>query len=127
MGSAPVGTLPGMKGRYPRGVSALVLTGAAWAWFDRLGRRSGVSAADIARPLAGDDLVVSPQLVADRAVLLPVAAAAAWPWLVQLGKDRGGWYMPAWVERLIWNPDKRGAHTLLPELQKLAVGDHVPE
>jgi hypothetical protein len=122
-----MGTLPGMKGRHPRGVGALVLTAAVWAWFTHLGRRTGVSAADIARPLPGDDLVVSPQLVADRAVVLPVAAADAWPWLVQLGKDRGGWYMPAWVERLIWNRDKRGARNLLPEWQKLAVGDTVPD
>jgi hypothetical protein len=93
----------------------------------RLGRRSGVSNADIARPLPGDELVAAPALVVDRAAMLPAPAAEVWPWLVQLGKERAWWYLPASVERFVSNRDKRGARRILPELQGLAVGDRVPD
>ena len=46
---------------------------------------------------------------------------AVWPWLVQMGYGRGGWYS---YDQL----DMRGpsARTIDPELQDLAVGDLVP-
>lgn len=48
-----------------------------------------------------------------------------WPWLVQMGKDRGGLYSYTSIENLfgfgIHNADR-----IVPELQHLAVGDRVP-
>jgi len=121
-----------MTGRPPgsgRCAAVAVAVGAVvgGAALRRLGRRSGVSAADLARPLPGDELVTAPSLVADRAAVLPAPAAEVWPWLVQIGKQRGWWYLPAALEWLVWNPDKRGARTIVPELQGLAVGDRVPD
>jgi hypothetical protein len=105
---------------------AVAAAGAA-AGLRRLARRSGVSAADLVRSLPGDELVPEPSFVVDRAATLPAPPPAVWPWLVQLGKERGWWYLPAWAERLVWNRDKSGARTILPELQQLAVGDDVPD
>ena len=46
---------------------------------------------------------------------------AVWPWLVQMGYNRAGWYSYDLV-------DMKGASvdTIVPELQHLAVGDLVP-
>lgn len=88
--------------------------------------RSGVTDADRARPLPGDELVPAAAVVVDRLLRLPAPPAVVWPWLVQLGKTRGGWYLPGSLERLL--PARgRGAREILPDFQHLAPGDHIPD
>ncbi|KAF2150329.1 hypothetical protein K461DRAFT_322793 [Myriangium duriaei CBS 260.36] len=51
---------------------------------------------------------------------------AVWPWLVQIGKDRGGWYLPASWERLL--PRKwHATRVISPEYQTLVVGDRITD
>jgi hypothetical protein len=92
------------------------------------------SAFDAVRPLPeevtasrpGDDLIPEPQLVMDRAFTLEGPLEAVWPWLVQLGKNRSGWYLPRGIERLI--PRRRRAlRAVDPKLAHLAVGDVIPD
>ena len=106
------------------GVAALA---AGAVMLARVARRSGVTPADLARRLPGDELVADADLVVDRATALQACPADVWPWIVQLGKGRGGWYMPASLEWLIPDPAKRGARTIVPELQALEVGAEVPD
>ena len=83
------------------------------------------TARERARPLPGDDLV--PDAVQmDRSFSLPAPPDQLWPWLVQLGKDRGGWYLPRSIERYL-PPARRAVRRVVPELQQLAVGDTVPD
>ena len=92
----------------------------------RTARRSGVSDAEVARTLPGDDLIPGAQLVMDRGGSLTAPASQVWPWLVQLGKGRGGWYLTRWVERFI--PLRRRAlRRIDPRWQALAVGDRIPD
>ena len=77
-----------------------------------------------ARP--GDDLLDPADVVMDRAFTVAAAPAAVWPWLVQLGKQRGGWYLPAAVERFL-PPGRRAARDIRPAWQRLAVGDVIPD
>ncbi len=91
-----------------------------------MGRRSGVTTAELDAPLPGDDLVPDANVVMDRATTLPGTTAELWPWLVQLGKGRAGWYMPRAVEALL--PDwGRGARQLMPEHARLTVGTRIPD
>ena len=60
----------------------------------------------------------------DRAGTLPAPPEQVWPWLVQLGKGRAGWYFPAAVERAI-PTERRGLRRLEPGCQRLAVGDRI--
>lgn len=76
--------------------------------------------------LPGDDLVAPADVVMDRAFSLPAPPEAVWPWLVQLGKRRAGWYLPRAVERLV-PPRRRALRRLDPALQGLAVGDVIPD
>ena len=39
--------------------------------------------------------------VTTRAVTIQAPASAVWPWLVQMGQDRAGFYTHNWVERLL--------------------------
>jgi hypothetical protein len=56
-----------------------------------------------------------------RAFTLAASPAEVWPWLLQLGKGRAGWYLPRWVERFV--PRRRRALWHLdPALTSLDVG-----
>jgi hypothetical protein len=82
--------------------------------------------AEIARPLPGDDIVARPDVVMDRAFTLPAPPEQVWPWFNQLGRNRAGWYAPAWLERAV--PRRRRAlRHIDPTLQDLAVGDVIDD
>lgn len=78
------------------------------------------------RELPGDDLVPDASWIIDRRLDFDAAPAQLWPWLVQLGKDRAGWYLPRSVERLL-PARRRGARRILPQFQEVAVGDDTPD
>lgn len=73
-------------------------------------------------PLPGDDVVPDARYVTTRAMTIDAPPERIWPWLVQMGQDRAGFYTHNWVERLLRSgiPDD---HALHPEWQTLAVGD----
>jgi hypothetical protein len=77
-----------------------------------------------ARP--GDDLIARPDVVMDRAFTVAAPPAAVWPWLVQLGKKRAGWYLPAAAERFL-PPGRRAARGIRPAWQQLGPGDVIPD
>jgi hypothetical protein len=74
----------------------------------------------------GDDLIARPDVVMDRAFTVAAPPAAVWPWLVQLGKKRAGWYLPAAAERFL-PPGRRAARDIRPAWQRLAAGDLIPD
>lgn len=76
--------------------------------------------------LPGDEVIPRPRAVMDRVVTLPAPPEAAWPWLVQLGRDRAGWYLPRRLERLV-PPGRRPLRVIDARFQDLAVGDEVPD
>jgi hypothetical protein len=84
------------------------------------------TAAERAAGLPGDELVSPADVVMDRAFTLPVPPDQVWPWLVQLGKRRAGWYFPRWFERLV-PPSRRGLRRLDPAYLSLQVGDVIPD
>ncbi len=79
------------------------------------------------RALPGDDLIPAPRLSTTRAIRIAAPPAAIWPWLVQIGWRRAGWYSYDTLERLAGAADfvdgARSARRIVPELQALAVGD----
>ncbi len=74
----------------------------------------------------GDDIIARPDVVMDRAFTVPAAPAAVWPWLVQLGKKRAGWYLPRSVERFLPRSGRAVRH-IYPAWQHLSAGDIVPD
>jgi hypothetical protein len=77
-------------------------------------------------PRAGDDIVAPADVIMDRAFTLDEPPEVVWPWLIQLGKRRAGWYLPRAIERLI-PPRRRAVRDLHPEWQQLQVGDVIPD
>ncbi len=85
-------------------------------------RRSwGVDPKEVAQPLPGDDLVPDAPLVETRGITVEAPAAAIWPWLVQMGYGRGGWYSYDKMDN-----EAASADRVLAEFQTLSVGDVMP-
>jgi hypothetical protein len=86
--------------------------------------RWGTTATDRRTPLLGDERVTAPHYRIDHAITIHAPADSVWPWLVQLGQDRGGFYSYAWLERLIGD-DIHNADRIVPAWQHLERGDLV--
>ncbi len=74
--------------------------------------------------LPGDELVGGPAVQMTAAVWIDAPPPAVWPWLVQLGQDRGGLYSYEALENRI-GLHFHTADRIHPEWQQLAVGDIV--
>jgi hypothetical protein len=92
----------------------------------RLVESVAATAAETVAPAPGDDVVPVADVVMDRGFDTPAPPAEVWPWLVQLGKGRAGWYLPRTVERVV-PPRRRAARAVLPQWQGLAVGVRIPD
>lgn len=108
---------------------ALVLGGLALteAVLLRLGRAHGSSRSERRAQLPGDELVPRPQTVTDHAITIDAPPDRVWPWLVQMGWGRGGWYTARWVDRLLFPANGPSVERLVPALQDLEVGDRIPD
>lgn len=77
-------------------------------------------------PFPGDSVLSDAAMVYDRKRTIRAPLADVWPWVVQLGKNRGGWYLPLSWER--WMPRSWPAtRTIEPRWQDLKVGDRVDD
>lgn len=106
-----------------RGVVAAA-AGAGLLAARRYYRNWGTTKEECDSALPGDDLVGEPAVQSTEGIWIDAPAAAVWPWLVQLGQDRGGLYSFERVENLI-GLKYRNADRIHPEWQHLAVGDVV--
>ncbi len=71
--------------------------------------------------MPGDELVPSAQFVATRAITIDVLPASVWPWLMQAGAGRAGFYSYDLLDHL----GRPSATRVLEEWQDLDVGDVV--
>jgi hypothetical protein len=74
------------------------------------------------RPLAGDELLPSARASNTQAITIESPVNRVWPWLIQMGCRRAGWYS---IDRLD-NGGVPSADRIIPELQHIAVGDILP-
>jgi hypothetical protein len=84
--------------------------------------RWGASDAEVAAVMPGDELVPDPSFNATRAMTIDAPPEAVWPWVVQIGYGRAGWYS----YDLFDNAARRSAEAVLPAFQHPKVGDWVP-
>ncbi|WP_159829309.1 hypothetical protein [Arthrobacter sp. 9AX] len=101
------------------GLAAAAIYGAVWRPWQLTW---GATSEEVARPLPGDDLVPFPTFNATRAISIAAPPEQVWPWLVQVGLGRAGWYS----YDLLDNLGRPSASRVLPEWQHLAPGDVVP-
>jgi hypothetical protein len=84
--------------------------------------RWGSTREEVARGMPGDEVVRAPMFDATRAVTVEARPEAIWPWIVQIGFGRAGWYS----YDLLDNLGHHSAERIIAELQHIDVGDLVP-
>ncbi len=98
-------------------LAGAVLTGV-------LSRRPVRPRADEARrPLPGDELVAGAKVGWTHAITIRARPAEIWPWLVQMGCRRGGWYSYDGLD----NGGVPSADRIIPQLQRVEIGDIFPQ
>jgi hypothetical protein len=86
----------------------------------------GATSTDLARVMAGDRLLSDWTYSGTTVVTVDSSPEYIWPWLVQIGYQRGGLYSYDWLDRLFGYLDRPSSTRILPECQHLAVGDAIP-
>jgi hypothetical protein len=114
-----------------RGVLALgigvVASAALYGLFVRRWHsRWGATDYEVEMSLPGDDIVSSPNMNTTRAITIEASPDDIWPWLVQMGKGRGGLYSYDWLDIAFGYLDKPSADRILPDFQMLHRGDVIP-
>lgn len=84
--------------------------------------RWGATAAEVREPMPGDDAVPTASFNATRAITINAPPTLVWPWIVQMGYRRAGFYTYA----LLDNAGYESANEILDEYQRPQVGDWMP-
>jgi hypothetical protein len=74
------------------------------------------------RSLPGDALIPNAAATVMHAITIATTPERIWPWLVQMGAGRAGWYSYDWVD----NDGHPSATAIVPSLQNIAPGDVMP-
>lgn len=110
-----------LRARGVLGSLALVAT-CYMRWYRPWQLRWGATEEEIRRAMPGDEVVQRPSFDATRAVTVAAPPECIYPWLVQIGVGRAGWYS----YDLLDNLGRRSAEVILPEHQRLEIGGIVP-
>ena len=85
-------------------------------------QRWGATDDEVRAELPGDELITDVAYLATRAITVDAPPEAVWPWLVQVGCLRAGFY----ADDLLDNLGHPSAREILPEFQHLEIGQWVP-
>jgi hypothetical protein len=100
------------------------IAGVGWATYFSVRRwwaTWGVTAAEQAMSLPGDEIVPDGANLLTRGITIEASPEVVWPWLVQMGYGRAGWYSYDQLDM-----KGRSAEAILPGFQSIAVGDVMP-
>ena len=84
-------------------------------------RRWGTTDREAHAPMPGDDLLPPEAATTTRAITIEGKPEDVFPWLVQIGYGRGGWYSYDWID----NDGEPSVDRIDPTLQRLEVGDRI--
>jgi hypothetical protein len=110
-----------------RGLALVAVAAVAEATLIHLGRTYGATRSERSQRLPGDELIAHPDVQTDHATTIDAPPGEVWPWLVQMGWGRGGWYTARWVDRLLFPANGPSADRIEPDLQDIGVGTFIPD
>jgi len=85
-------------------------------------RKISVSETEYWSKFPGDELIHSPEMIITHSITIHALSEMVWPWLVQLGSGRAGWYSYDRID----NGGNPSSKIIIPELQHIKVGDIFP-
>lgn len=88
--------------------------------------RMGATREESGEPLPCDELVSEPNYIRTAATTINARPEDVFPWLLQMGRHRGGLYSYDFLDRVFGILDAPSARTILPDFQHLEPGDTIP-
>lgn len=88
--------------------------------------RWGATEAEVSQPMPGDEINAHPTFLATRAITIEGTPQEIWPWLLQMGYGRAGFYAYDIFENFGSPRGIRSANHIIPELQQFKVNDEMP-
>jgi hypothetical protein len=82
----------------------------------------GATKKEIKLKLPGDEIVTKTNFNATRAITVNSTPNHIWPWIIQIGSGRAGWYSIDWID----NAGSKSATKILPQFQKIEDGQFIP-
>ncbi len=117
--------MPGYRILTALGVILLVL--AIYYWIARPYQLNwGATHDEIGQAMPGDELDQTPTFLATRGITINGTPEQIWPWLLQMGYNRAGFYGYDLIENQGSTSGMKSAESILPEYQQFKVGDVVP-
>jgi hypothetical protein len=98
-----------------------------YATVHRLGQTYGSTSLEREARMPGDGIVSKAQFVITHGITINAPPEIVWPWLVQMGWHRGGWYTARWVDKLLFPANRASADHVVEKFQDLQVGDFIPD
>lgn len=92
-----------------------------WPWISRW----GATDEEVQMAMPGDGLIADALLITTKAITIQAKPEHIWPWLVQLGVDRGGMYSYLWVENWLLHLNVKNIEEIQPGWQSLQPGDFI--
>lgn len=111
-------------------VSVMTLVGLVLSAYQLWARpyqlRWGATDEEVARHMPGDELDPDPTFLSTRAITIKGTPDQIWPWLLQMGYGRAGFYGYDILENIGSPRGMKSADRILPKFQHFKVGDEVP-
>jgi hypothetical protein len=99
-------------------VTTIIYLLVLWPWMSSW----GATGTEVEKTLPGDNLVPDPTLQSTKGLTVEAGPEEIYPWLLQIGVDRGGMYSYDWLENL-FGLNVHSVDTIVPEYQNVQVGD----
>ena len=109
------------RGTLAGGSIAAVIIGSYVVVVGPWQRRWGATDEELRRTLPGDELLRRDAASTTRAIEIDASVEDVFPWLLQIGFGRGGWYSYDWID----NDGRPSVDRIDPALQELEVGDRI--
>lgn len=103
-------------------ISIIVILFLYLLWIRPRQLRWGATPAEVNISLPGDELVAKPDFIATRVVTIKASPAKVWPWIIQIGSKRAGWYSIDWMD----NAGIPSSSSIIPEYQVIEIGQFIP-
>ena len=82
----------------------------------------GATKKEVKLCLSGDDIIQKPNFNATRAITINASPERIWPWIIQIGSKRAGWYSIDWID----NNSLKSSTVILQQFQTIEIGQFIP-
>lgn len=105
-------------------ILVVVLLGSIFAWLPTWFHTWGATPEEVRHRYPGDDLLPAPTLSWTHAMTIDAPPTQVWPWVAQIGDQRGGFYSYTFIENLMVGEKLYvNANRILPEYQNPRPGE----